>query len=147
MVEGRDSLCYAPATDFSGREATMAKGYQANKDRQEEIASLGKALAKRAGFACEWCGDKEDLRPWEYRPDGVVAEENLALLCRRCRDAAAGRKFDPQELRSLTSALWSSIPAVAEGAARVLARTGQTWARDAIEESLIDDAVKRDILP
>jgi hypothetical protein len=125
----------------------MAKGYDAHRERLEEISSLGKALAKRAGFACEWCGDKEELRPWEYRPDSEVAEENLALLCRRCREAADGRKFDPQELRSLTSALWNSVPAVAEGAARVLARTGQTWARDAIEESLIDDAVKRQILP
>jgi hypothetical protein len=124
----------------------MAKGYQANRERLEEIASFGKALAKRAGFACEWCGDKEELRPWDYRPEAEVAEESLALLCRRCREATEGRRFDPQELRSLTGALWSPVPAVAEGAARVLARTGETWARDAIEESLIDEAVKREIL-
>jgi hypothetical protein len=124
----------------------MAKGYQANRDRLEEIASMGKVLAKRAGFVCEWCGDKEELRPWDYRPDAEVAEENLALLCRRCREAADGRRFDPQELRTLTGALWSPVPAVAEGAARVLARTGQTWARDAVDESLIDEAVKRQIL-
>lgn len=124
----------------------MAKGYHANKERLEEVASFGKMLAKRAGFVCEWCGDKEDLRPWDYHPDGEVSAESLALLCRRCREAADGRRFDPQELRSLTSSLWSPVPAVAEGAARVLARTGQTWARDAIEESLIDEAVKREIL-
>jgi len=46
------------------REDTMSKGYASHRERQEQIGLLGKALAKRAGFACEWCGSKEELRPW-----------------------------------------------------------------------------------
>ena len=88
----------------------------------------------------------EELRVWDYQPDLPPEMETLALLCRRCRDWADGRKADLQELHSIRNALWSNIPAVAEGAARVLARCREPWAREAIEESFIDDAVKAELL-
>ncbi len=124
----------------------MAKGYNANKERMETISSFGKALAKRAGFACEWCGSKEGLRTWDQHPEAEPVEANLALLCSRCRDLAGGIKADENELRSIRNALWSDVPAVAEGAARLLARCKEAWTREAIEESLIDDAVKKELL-
>lgn len=124
----------------------MAKGYQANQERQDELNSFGKAIGKRAGFKCEWCESKDELRLWDYRPEADPAPESLALLCQRCRDWAGGRKASPDELRAIRNALWSDIPAVAEGAARVLAQCREVWAREAIEESFIDDAVKAEIL-
>ena len=124
----------------------MAKGYNANQERLAAISALGKGLAKRAGFACEWCGSKDDLRPWDQRPELEPADVTLALLCGRCRDLADGRKADDDELHSLRNALWSDVPAVAEGVARVLARSRQPWVREAIEESLIDEAVKAQLL-
>ncbi|AAR34453.1 hypothetical protein KIP69_05755 [Geobacter sulfurreducens] len=124
----------------------MAKGYQANRERLEQIGLLGKALAKRAGFACEWCEGKDDLRPWDYQPDDEPSEETLALLCGRCRELAGGRRGDAHELRGIRNALWSQVPAVAEGAARVLATSREPWVREAIEESLIDETVKAEIL-
>src|ERR1035437_8713727 len=124
----------------------MAKGYQGNKERLEEISSLGKSIGKRAGFKCEWCESKDDLRVWDYKPDAAPDMATLALLCRQCRSWADGRKASPDELRSIRNALWSDIPAVAEGAARVLARCKEPWAREAIEESFIDDAVKAELL-
>jgi len=124
----------------------MSKGYQANKERMEMIASLGKALAKRAGFACEWCGGKDDLRPWDYMPDKEISEGSMALLCAPCRELAAGRKGDEHELRGIRNALWSDVPAVSEGAARVLIRAKVPWGREAVEESMIDEAVKAELL-
>lgn len=124
----------------------MTKGYQANREHQEAINSLGKTISKRAGFTCEWCGGKDGLRPWEYRPDCEPATDNLALLCETCRDVSKAAKSDPKQLRSIRNALWSDIPAVAEGAARVLARCKETWARDAIEESCLDEALKAELL-
>ncbi|GLI39997.1 hypothetical protein KI811_02020 [Geobacter hydrogenophilus] len=124
----------------------MAKGYQANRERQEQIGALGKALAKRAGFACEWCEGKGDLRPWDYRPDEEPSEETLALLCGRCREMAEGRRGDLHELREIRNALWSPVPAVAEGAAQVLAKSKEAWIREAIEESFIDETVKAELL-
>lgn len=124
----------------------MAKGYQENKDRKEVISSFGKSIGKRAGFKCEWCESKEELRVWDYQPDLPPDMDSLTLLCQRCREWADGRKADPKELRSIRNALWSNIPAVAEGAARVLAQCKEPWAREAIEESFIDDAVKAVLL-
>jgi protein PhnA len=124
----------------------MAKGYQTNKERQQEIDGFGKEIGKRAGFKCEWCAGKEGLRLWDYQPDAEPAPETVALLCQRCRDLAGGRKAEANELRSIRNALWSDIPAVAAGAAVVLARCKEPWAREAIEESFIDDAVKAAIL-
>lgn len=124
----------------------MAKGYQANRERLEEISLFGKEIGKRAGFKCEWCEGKNDLRLWDYRPDASPEATSLALLCGRCREWADGRKADPVELRSIRNALWSDVPAVAEGAAMVLARCREPWVREAIEESFIDDAVKAGLL-
>lgn len=123
----------------------MVKGYQANKERLDDIGRFGKAIGKRAGFQCEWCESKDDLRVWDYRPEASPAMETLALLCQRCRGWADGRKAASNELRSIRNALWSTIPAVAEGAARVLAQCKEPWAREAIEESFIDEAIKAEI--
>jgi protein PhnA len=124
----------------------VAKGYLANKERMEAINFFGKSVGKRAGFKCEWCEDKEDLRVWDQHPDDEPNMDRLALLCRRCRELAEGRKADLNELRSIRNALWSNIPAVAEGAARVLAQCKDAWAREAIEESFIDCTVKAGLL-
>lgn len=124
----------------------MTKGYQTNREHQEAISSLGKTISKRAGFTCEWCGSKEGLRPWEYQPNAEPSSDNLALLCDGCRDLSKSAKADPNTLRSIRNALWSDIPAVAEGAARVLARCPETWARDAIDESCLDEGLKAELL-
>ncbi|KAB0663979.1 hypothetical protein F6V25_14285 [Oryzomonas japonica] len=124
----------------------MAKGYQAHKVREETIAVFGKSIGKRAGFKCEWCGGKDDLRVWDYKPEIEPNMDTLALLCGRCRELAAGKPADGNELRSLRNALWNNIPSVAEGVARVLARCKESWAREAIEESYIDDGVKEELI-
>ena len=124
----------------------MAKGYQANKERLETINSFGKSAGKRAGFKCEWCEDKEDLRLWDQHPDDEPTMDHLALLCGKCRELAEGKKADLNELRSIRNALWSNVPAVAEGAAQVLAQCKEGWAREAIEESFIDDRIKAELL-
>lgn len=124
----------------------MAKGYLANKERLNDINSFGKEIGKRAGFKCEWCEGRDELRLWDQKPDDPPSRETLALLCRRCRDWTEGRKPDPNELHSIRNALWSDVPAVAEGAARVMASCREAWVREAIEESFIDDVVKAAIL-
>jgi len=112
----------------------------------ETINSFGKSVGKRAGFKCEWCEDKEDLRLWDQHPDDEPNMDHLALLCGRCRDLADGKKADLSELRSIRNALWSNVPAVAEGAAQVLAQCKEGWVREAIEESFIEDTIKAGLL-
>lgn len=120
----------------------MAKCHQAHKERQLDIQQLGKAIGKRAGFKCEWCEGKDDLRLWDYQPDMAPEAENLALLCQYCRALADGKQTDVNQLRSIRNALWSNVPAVAEGVAKVLAQCKEPWVREAIEESFIDDQIK-----
>lgn len=124
----------------------MAKGLEAHRERQSEIGTFGKAVSKRAGFCCEWCEGRDELQLWDYRPEQTPTEEGLALLCGRCRTLADGHQAPELELHSLRSALWSPVPAVAEGVARVLARCRTPWVREAIEESLIDEELKRRLL-
>ncbi len=124
----------------------MSRGYQANRERQELLAHFGKTVSKRAEFRCEWCEGSDDLRVWDYRPDSEPAPETLALLCQPCRELADRGRGDPRRLLSIRNALWSHIPAVAEGAARVLARSREAWVREAIEECFIPEDVKDEIL-
>ena len=124
----------------------MAKGYHANKEHMEAINALGKTVGKRAGFRCEWCEGKDDLRLWDYKPGLEPNVDTLALLCGGCRGLSEGKQAGVNEMRPIRNALWSTVPAVAEGAARVLARCKEAWAREAIEESFIDDAVKAELL-
>jgi hypothetical protein len=127
---------------FLKGRSTMAKGYNANQKRLADISSMGKELAKRAGFCCEWCESKDDLRPWDHAPDSEPELATLALLCGRCRQLGTGAEADPNELHTLRNAIWSDIPAVAEGVALVLIRSSQPWVREAIEESLIEENAK-----
>lgn len=110
------------------------------------MALLGKNLGRRARFQCEWCSGKDDLRPWDQRPDLEPSEDTAALLCGRCRDIADGKPPLTEELHTIRNAVWSDIPGVAEGAAVVLARTNESWAREAIEDSMIDEERKQAIL-
>lgn len=124
----------------------MTKVNQAKKVRQETISVFGKSVGKRAGFQCEWCGCKEDLRLWDYKPEIMPNMETLALLCGRCHDLAKGKHAGSEELRRLRNALWNNTPSVAEGVARVLARCPENWVRSAIVDSSINDNVKNEIL-
>lgn len=124
----------------------MAKGADQHREHREAVQSFGKQISKRAGFRCEWCEGDQELRLWEYRPDREPEAAGLALLCASCRALAAGKESDPHRLRPLRRALWSDIPAVAEGAACVLARCREPWVREAIEESFIDEALKARLL-
>jgi hypothetical protein len=124
----------------------MAKGNQLHREHLEAVQAFGKTVGKRAGFRCEWCSGDQGLRLWELRPDDEPEPELLALLCEPCRTLADGKSADLNLLRPLRDALWSDVPAVAEGAAAVLARLKEPWVREAIEESFIDDAVKARLL-
>ena len=124
----------------------MAKGDRLHKEHLDAVSLFGKSIGKRAGFRCEWCAGGEGLRLWEYRPDREPCAENLALLCDACRALSVSKKADPRVLRSLRNALWSEVPAVAEGAAVVLARCREPWVREAIEESFIYEELKAKLL-
>jgi len=116
----------------------MAKGYEANKQHQAEIQSLGKELGRRAHFACEWCGGKEGLGPVDTAPTAIPVVENLLLLCHGCRALYGGGHEEPNRLRHLEGPLWSEEPVVARTVAQLLRRLGAQWAEEIIEQQGID---------
>lgn len=124
----------------------MAKGYEAHQERLAAVNAFGKILAKRAGFKCEWCDGDDTLRAFDLDAEAEPTDATLALLCANCRNLAEGKKADTAGLRSLSGAVWHAEPKVAEGAARVLARSGEDWARELVSDSGIDEGVKREIL-
>jgi hypothetical protein len=124
----------------------MAKGFDANRERQAAISGFGKALAKRAKFKCEWCEADEKLQPTDFDPAAEPSEATLAMLCEGCRALMGAKKVSGNEVRKLSGAIWHPEPLVAEGAAAVLARSGEDWARELVDESLLDDAVKDRLL-
>jgi len=124
----------------------MAKGSQLHKEHLEAVNLLGKSISKRAGFRCEWCEGGAGLKLWEYQPEQEPSPENVALICDACRELSTARSPDPRQLRSLRNALWSEVPAVAEGVAIIIARCPEPWAREAIEESFIAEELKERLL-
>jgi hypothetical protein len=111
----------------------MAKGYEANKERQAQVQSFGKELGRRAGFVCEWCGARAGLRPVETDPAQEPELDNLLLLCAPCRDLHEGGHRDPDTLRHLEGPLWSPEPVVRRSAVAALRRVGAAWAEEIIE--------------
>lgn len=125
----------------------MAKGYEANKERVAAIAGFGKALAKRAKYKCEWCEASESLKPVDLDPAAEPTEGSLAMLCESCRGLQDGKqRVDGNELRKISGAIWHAEPLIALGAAKVLAASGEDWAREAVEDSMLDDDVKAQLL-
>lgn len=124
----------------------MGKGFEANKERLQAIAGFGKVLAKRAKFKCEWCEDDQDLRPVDLDPAAEPSEASLALLCGKCRELRPGKMSDGNRLRALSGAIWHSEPLVALGAAKLLAASGEDWARQLVEDSLLDEETKAKLL-
>lgn len=124
----------------------MAKGFDSHKERLQAIAGFGKILAKRASFKCEWCEGDQDARPVDLDPTAEPSEATLALLCEPCRELRSSKKIDTARLRSLTGAIWHSEPLVALGAARILAASGEDWARQIVEDSLLDEDTKTELL-
>ncbi len=111
----------------------MAKGYDKHQARKEELAWLGKDLARRARRKCEWCEENDDLRPWDSAADQEPSLDTVVLFCARCRAVADGRRDDPRTLRFLEGAVWHEHPVLSETAKAVLARLDADWARDTLD--------------
>lgn len=111
----------------------MAKGYDKNQERRDEISLLGKDLARRAGRKCELCEESGSLKPHDTEPDEEPELSTLVLLCGRCTEVVGGREDDPRTLRFLEGAVWNEEPAVAELAKALIRKIDATWARDTVD--------------
>lgn len=106
---------------------------------------LGKDLSRRAHARCELCEERTSLLIFEVPPLLEEPELDHALMiCERCERAVeGGRKAPPpDELRFLTTAMWSPLLPCQLTAVRTLRRLETTWARDALDGLYLDPEVE-----
>lgn len=131
----------------------MAKGYNENQERLQQLNLLGKPLARRAGRKCELCEAKGiELRPFEISPiPSEPSLDHLLLLCSSCTEQIQDpRKIQPERWRCLEMAIWSTEPGIQVMAARLLRRLIPltNWAAEILEmvdlDPEIEDWVRKD---
>lgn len=121
----------------------MAKGYEVNKKRQEELNLLGRELARRSCSKCELClaaGTK--LNVFEIPP--VIGEPDSSKCVFIC-DICLSGIFEPLKLnehwRCLNESLWSEVKAVKILSMVILKKISSknSWAIDIIDEAYLEE--------
>jgi len=121
----------------------MAKGYEINKKRQEEIGILGRELARRSGSKCELClAAGVRLNVFEIPPvEGEPDSEKCVFICDICMSGI----IEPGKLndhwRCLNESIWSEIRPVKLISAIVLKKISgkNSWAGDILDEVYFDE--------
>lgn len=116
----------------------MAKGFQKNKEHQEQVALLGKSLIRRAKKKCELCDARgESMAVVEVPPVPATPDPDHAIMiCQACQALLDSEHPSPNQSRFLETVIWSEIPAVQVTAVRLcrkLAADGMDWARELME--------------
>ncbi|BCU79781.1 hypothetical protein [Luteolibacter sp. LG18] len=125
----------------------MAKGYEIHQARAAALQALGKDLARRAKSKCELTGAAGvPLRAYEVPPVGAEPDLDRTLLVSEpCLEALERPKsLAGQEWRCLVETVWAELPAAQVVAWRMLKvlAAREDWARDALDEVFLDDAVQ-----
>ena len=125
----------------------MAKGLKKHQERLDNLALLGKDLARRAKFKCELCaGCEGKLTPYEIEPlKETPSIERSILLCDKCRNDIEKDQFDHNRWRFLESVVWSELPSVQVTAVRIcnhLSSNGAGWAQDLLDTVYLSPEVE-----
>lgn len=121
----------------------MAKGYEVNKKRQEELNLLGRELARRSGSKCELCtASGTKLNVFEIPPvSGEPDSGKCVFICDTCLSGI----FEPAKLnehwRCLNDCIWSEVKPVKVLSFIILKKISSksTWAGDIIDEVYLDE--------
>lgn len=120
----------------------MAKGYDKNKERREEVALLGKALVRRAKKRCELCETQGvSMSVVEVEPAPATPDiDHAVIICDTCKALLGQDKPDANQSRFLDTAIWNEIPAVQVTAVRLcrkVAAAGAHWAQDLLDNAYL----------
>jgi len=121
----------------------MAKGYEINKKRQDNLNILGRELARRSGSKCELClSAGVRLNVFEIPPvSGDPDSERCVFICDKCISGI----FEPAKLndhwRCLNESIWSEIKSVKIISAIILKKISveKSWAADIMDEVYFDE--------
>ena len=121
----------------------MAKGYEINKKRQEELSILGRELARRSGSKCELClSAGVRLNVFEIPPvSGDPDSEKCVFICDTCSSGLSDPIKMNDHWRCLNESIWSEVKPVKILTAIILKNitSKNSWAGDILEEVYIDE--------
>ncbi len=126
----------------------MAKGYDKNKKRRDQVALLGKALIRRAKKKCELCEARGvsmsvvEVEPLPAEPD----EDRAVIICDSCKALLEQAKPDANQSRFLETAIWNETPAVQVTAVRLcrkVAASGAHWAKDLLDNAYLSPETEK----
>ncbi len=127
----------------------MAKGYDDNRARLEQLSLLGKDLARRSKSKCELSGESGvPLRVYEVEP---VASEPELSKCLLLSEAVYQQIQKPRSIVAsvwrgvLAELIWSEFPAQQVMAHRLLTYIAlvEPWAQEVLAEALLEDEITR----
>lgn len=100
-----------------------------------------KELTSRSNNSCETCGSQENLDIYIVPPKSGENLEEVAFLCKTCRDQLTGETdVDPNHWRCLNDSMWSEVPAVKVIAYRMLNELrSEGWPVDLIDMMYMED--------
>lgn len=120
----------------------MAKGFEANKKRNEALGFFMKDLIRRSKAKCELCGASGvslsvyEVPPIEDDPDF----DKCVLTCEECqRQINKPSLMDPNHWRCLNTSIWSEISAVKVLSVSLLKLLAASWAADLIDQVYLDE--------
>ena len=111
------------------------------------MTTLEKTLHQRAGSQCEICGNADtNLVAYSIPSSPSDGLEAHILLCEsHARQLTGEDELQPAQWRTLSDSIWSEVDAVKVVSYRTLHRlhhAGESWARDLLEMSYLDDDVQ-----
>ncbi len=121
----------------------MAKGYDTNRRRADDLNMLGRELARRSGSKCELCkaaGVK--LNVAEVKASSEVPDiMNCVFICDECYRGIDNPSKMPEHWRCLSISIWSETEPVKLISAKVLRNLSEkhSWASDVLEEVYFDE--------
>jgi protein PhnA len=97
-------------------------------------------LIQRSGNKCELCEATDDLKVYEV-PPATGNIDDAILLCRKClAQVEKKEELDSAHWQSLTTSMWSEVPAVQVMAWRMLNRLrDESWAAENLDMLFLDD--------
>lgn len=125
----------------------MAKGLETHRERQNQLALLGKELTRRSRAKCELCTQSGvSLSIYEIPP--APREPNIhevLHICEACKSSLEKPKsMESNHWRILSEVIWSELPGAQVMAFRILRYLAkkESWAQEILESAVIDEELE-----
>ena len=102
---------------------------------------LEEVLLNRSENKCELCSSDAGVAIYDVQPHSAKNENNTIMICGKCRlQREKAEDIDSEHWKSLTTSMWSEVPAVQVVAWRMLNRLrNESWASDNLDMLFLDD--------